>query len=490
MVKLSGEGDFTGVYALCWGLKSSVNMRFGGGLTRGVRAFLLLRMSRWLSIGLGVAASGWGIAADWPRFLGPNGDGTSPETELLDAWPAAGPERIFSVAVGTGYSAPAVLGRRLVLHHRRDDREIVECFELPSARSMWQHSASTSFVDPYGYNNGPRSTPWLTTNRCYTFGAEGLLLCLDLETGREVWSRQTSQDWNVPEAFFGVGSSPVLEGTRLLVMVGGQPDAGMVAFDAETGCPLWESVGRSNWEGQPMRGHPGERPVVWRETDKQASYASPVVATVHGERLAFCLMRQGLVALDPASGKVCFSRWFRARVEESVNAANPVVVGDEVFLSAAYYRVGSVLLRVDRNLRGFTELWQDTVLEAHWSTPIHHEGYLYAFSGRNEPDARFRCVELRSGTLRWERDEGWRRGPRQPAAYGRASAILADGKLVVLGEGGLLGQFAVDPRQPRELARFQVPELSYPCWTGPVLSDRRLFLRSEDRLICFDLGGG
>jgi outer membrane protein assembly factor BamB len=200
-------------------------------------------------------------------------------------------------------------------------------------------------------------------------------------------------------------------------------------------------------------------------------------------------MRQGLVALDPADGRVLFSRWFRARTEESVNAANPVVVGNLVFFSAAYYRVGSVLLRLAPGGSVFDEVWQNTVLEAHWSTPIHHAGFLYAFSGRNEPDARFRCVELESGKLMWERDERWRRTTRQPDAYGRGSAILADDKLIVLGEGGMLGLFAVDPTQARELARFQVPDLAYPCWTGPVLNDGRLYLRSEDRLVCLDLAG-
>jgi len=389
--------------------------------------------------------------------------------------------------VGTGYSAPSILGQRLVLHHRQSDQEIVECFDAASGRSIWRQATPSAFIDPYGYNNGPRATPLLTTNRCFTFGAEGGLRCLDLETGREIWSRDTARDFRVPEAFFGAGSSPLLEGNRLLVIVGGQPNAGVVALDPANGRTLWESVGRSNWEGQPMLGWPGERRVVWRDTDQQASYATPIAATIHGRRIVFCLMRQGLVALDPADGRVLFSRWFRARVEESVNAANPVVVGDLVLFSAAYYRVGSVLLRVGAQAGAFDEIWQSTVLETHWSTPIHHEGYLYALSGRNESDARFRCVELETGTLMWERDERWRRTSRQPDAYGRGAAILADSKLIVLGEGGLLGMFAVDPTQPRELARFQVSELAYPCWTAPVLSSGRLYLRGEDRLICMRL---
>lgn len=427
-------------------------------------------------------------ADDWPRLLGPRGNGTSAETNLLDHFPPDGPQVVWSKSVGTGYSAPSVRGSRLVLHHRQANEEIIECLDPATGASRWRHAYPSQFEDPFGYNNGPRSTPLLTTNRGYTFGAEGRLVCLDLESGRLVWQRDTAKEWTIPEAFFGVGSSPALEANRLLVMVGGQPNAGVVALDPATGASVWENVGEKSWTGQPMYGWPGNRTVTWKPWDKQASYASPVVVPMHGQPTAFCLTRQGLVALDPATGEVLFSRWFRAQVEESVNAANPVVVDDLVLISAAYYRVGSVLLRVRADRRGFAEVWRSTALEAHWSTPILHDGHLYAFSGRNEPDARFRCVELRTGELKWERDESWRpRSTRQPPVFGRGAAILADGKLIALGEGGLLGLFQPDPHGPHELARWQVPMLEYPCWTAPVLADGRLFLRSESRLVCLAL---
>jgi len=202
-------------------------------------------------------------------------------------------------------------------------------------------------------------------------------------------------------------------------------------------------------------------------------------------------MRQGLVSLNPTNGNANLSFWFRSRVEESVNAMSPVVVDDLIFISAAYYRVGSVLLRVQPDHRSFNEVWRSTTLEIHWTTPIYHDGYLYAFSGRNEPDARFRCVELKTGRLQWDRDESWplhsSHETPQPDVYGRGSAILADGKLIVLGEGGLLGLFKVNPQKPQEISRWQVPQLHYACWAAPVLSRKKLYLRSEDELICLNL---
>jgi outer membrane protein assembly factor BamB len=433
----------------------------------------------------------FGADEDWPQFLGPDRNGIARETGLLEHWPTNGVPVLWEKKIGTGYSAPSVRGDRLVFHHRVGDEEIVECCETSSGKPLWRYGYPSGFVDPYGYNNGPRATPLLTADRCFTFGAEGKLLCLDLQTGKPVWQRDTAREWEVPPAFFGVGSSPVLEGDLLLVMVGGQPNAGMVAFDSQTGKKAWESVGDKNWQGATMTGWPGEPTVQWKRWDKQASYSTPVTATVNGRRQVFCLMRQGLVSLDPANGSVLSSFWFRSRVEESVNAMSPVVVGDTVLVSGAYYRIGSVLLRFKPGAQRPEEVWRSTVLELHWNTPIYRDGYLYAFSGRNEPDARFRCVEMKSAELMWDRDESWPlhagHTTPQPNVYGRGSAILADGKLVVLGEGGLLGLFKVNPRKAEEISRWQVPQLHFPCWAGPVLSHKKLYLRSEDRLVCLNL---
>ncbi|HVY69036.1 MAG TPA: PQQ-binding-like beta-propeller repeat protein, partial [Verrucomicrobiae bacterium] len=265
-------------------------------------------------------------AEDWPKFLGPRGDNTSTETGLLEKWGGNGPPVVWSKTIGTGYGAPSVRGGKLVFHHRLGNEEIIECLEAGTGKPVWRHSYASQYQDPYGYNNGPRCTPLLTTDRCYAFGAEGRLVCLNLADGKLVWERDTAKDWEVPQAFFGVGSTPILEGDLLITMIGGQPNSGVVALDAKTGKTVWESVGEKNWTGQPMLGWPGDRLVEWKRWEKQASYSSPVAATVNGQRLVFCLMRQGLVALDPKTGKVNFSRWFRARMDESVNAMNPVVI--------------------------------------------------------------------------------------------------------------------------------------------------------------------
>src|SRR5260221_400738 len=171
-----------------------------------------------------------GARSDWPHFLGPTHNNISAETNLLDRWASNGPPQVWERNVGSGYSAPSVLGGVVVLHHRLGDEEIVEAMDAATGKTKWQHKDASHFRDPFGYNNGPRCTPLLTSNFCFTFGAEGKLLCLD-RSGKLVWQWDTGT-WNVPPAFFGVGSTPVLEGNLLIVMVGGQPNSGMMAFNS------------------------------------------------------------------------------------------------------------------------------------------------------------------------------------------------------------------------------------------------------------------
>jgi outer membrane protein assembly factor BamB len=438
-------------------------------------------------------------AADWPEFMGPTRDQISTETGLLETFPPGGPKLVFEKQVGTGYSAPSVRGGVMVIHHRTGNEEIVEACDAKTGAAIWKHAYPSAYRDPFGYNNGPRCTPLLTADRCYTLGAEGVLLCLDFATGKEIWRRNTGREFEVPEAFFGAGSSPVLEDGTLFVQIGGQPNAGIVAFDAKSGRTLWQNGGERTWTGLPMLGWPGERLVTWSRADpafeRMASYCTPVLATIHGRRHLLTVTRQGIISLDPKTGRHNFSRWFRARQDSSVNAMTPVVAGNDIFISTAYYRGGSVLLRVKPDGKSFDEIWTGTQLEIHWTRPVLAAGHLYAFSGRNEPDARFRCVEFATGAVKWDRDEGWPNGGHgkvevgsEPKVFGRGSAILAEGKLIALGEAGLLGLFKANPEKLEELARWQVPKLAYPCWAAPVLADKRLYLRDENWVVCYDLG--
>lgn len=442
---------------------------------------------------------------DWPIFLGPRGTGVSGETNLLEKWPADGPPVLWERDVGTGYSAPSVRGNRLVLHHRQGREEIVECMTADSCQTNWTYKYPSNFRDPYGYNNGPRCSPLLTEDRCYTYGAEGMLACVDLKTGTKIWQRDTKKDFSVPEHFFGVGCTPILENNLLIVLVGGQPNSGVVAFDAKTGQTVWESVGKDTWDGA-ATDIPNDPTYHWTGEEMVVSYSSPIVATIHGRRHLLCLMRQGLVSLDPASGRVNFRYWFLSRAYESVNAARPVVINDKIFISAAY-RVGSALLEVADDGQSVKEIWRDERnMLNHWSTSIYVDGYIYGFSGRHEQEGELRCLDVKTGRVVWKTTgfEGnlgelaqdpqtgkivnRSTGEAMPFPfYGRGSKIQIGDKFIVLAERGTLALVDVNPQKWVEHTRAAYPQISYPAWTAPVLSRKRLYLRDEDTLLCLDL---
>ncbi|MCA9059965.1 MAG: PQQ-binding-like beta-propeller repeat protein, partial [Planctomycetaceae bacterium] len=369
---------------------------------------------------------------------------------------------------------------------------------------VWKYAYRSTFSDPYGYNNGPRCSPVLTETHCVTLGAEGQLVCLQMKDGSLVWQIDLREKFDLPEWFFGVGCSPILDGDRLIVLVGGQPNSGVVAFNVNDGSVLWQHVGQETWDGADTD-QPGEK-YAWTGREMVVSYSSPIIATIHERRHLLCLVRQGLVSLDPETGNENFHYWFRASVHESVNAARPVVIDNQIFLSAAY-RVGSALLAVDSSGTSYQVRWRNEEnMLAHWSTPIHADGFLYGFSGRHENEGEMRCVRLTDGEVVWKtagfdgdlRDLSRNRttgeiinvktGKAVPYPFlGRGSLIQCGSRFIVLGERGTLCSVNVDATQYSEVGRLSFPEIGYPAWAAPVVSNRQLYLRSENWLLCLDL---
>lgn len=386
-------------------------------------------------------------AADWPQLLGPTRNGISTETGLLQAWPREGPALVWERKVGAGFSGPVVAGERVILFHRIGSEEIVECMDAKDGKSHWKYAYPTGYRDDFGFDDGPRSTPLVANGRVFTLGAEGTLTCLDLENGKKIWARSINTDYGVRKGFFGVGTSPILEGDRLLVNVGGK-GAGIVAFERETGKEIWKA------------------------TDQAASYASPVAATIAGDRHVIFFTREGLVSLDPQTGAVRFDKPWRARINASVNAASPVVAGDRVFASTCY-NVGAMVLQVGKS--NVVELWKnDESLSNHYNTSVHSNGYLYGIDGRQEEGAKLRCVEMKSGKVQWTRE-----------GFGCASMIHADGHLIALDENGVLVLIEATPKEYREKARATV--LSKPCRDEIALANGCLFARDTRKLVCLRL---
>src|SRR5262249_15119874 len=259
-----------------------------------------------------------------------------------------GPSLLWEKQIGAGFSGPVVAGDRLIVFHRQGDEAVVVCLNAQDGAEQWTFKYPTDYRDDFGFDEGPRSTPLIADRRVYTLGAEGKLHCLDLPSGKKVWERSLIPEYQVRKGFFGVATSPLLEGNLLLINVGGK-DAGIVAFEKDSGRE------------------------VWRATNHEASYSSPVSATFDGRRSAIFLTREGIVLLDPQTGRVRESRRWRSRMHASVNAATPVVIEDTIFFSSCY-GVGAVLLRVRPD--HMEELWKnDESMSNHYNTCVHHKGF-------------------------------------------------------------------------------------------------------------------
>ena len=392
-------------------------------------------------------------AHDWPQFLGPQRNGVYAGPPLVTKWPAAGPKKVWQKTIGTGFAGPVVAGDRLILFHRVNDEEVVDAFDAHTGAPRWHYAYRTGYRDDFGFDEGPRAVPVVAQNRVYTFGAEGQLHAIDLASGKALWSVDTMKQFHVRKGFFGAAGSPLVEDGRVLANVGGDATNGIVAFNAETGA------------------------VLWTATNHEASYSSPVSATFGGRKAALFFTRQGLVALDPASGKVRFQKSWRSRSQASVNAAAPLVAADLIFISATY-ETGASLLRVKDD--ALTEVWSsDDVMSNHYATSVLHNGILYGFHGRQEFNPSFRAVDLQTGKVRWSEDR-----------FRAGTVTLAGDTLVILRETGELVLADASPQAFRPIARAQIlpPTLrAYPAIADGFLYVRNSDTNGHDVLACFDL---
>lgn len=403
---------------------------------------------RTLRMILGIALAVLAVAADWPNLLGPTRNGVSAEKLTIEAWTKKGPMVAWQRSIGASYSSPVVAGGTLYFFHRVDDQEVLEALDAKTGKGRWKFAYKSSYSDDYGKGDGPRSTPTVAGGKVFTLGADGVLSCVDVKDGKQVWQKALHSDYEVKKNFFGVGTSPLVEGDRVLVNVGGS-EAGIVCFAADTGKELWKA------------------------TEEGASYSSPTAATIDGVRHVFFLAREGLVSIDPATGKVRFTRKFRARINASVNAATPLVLGEKYLFLSASYQTGAVLLEVKKD--SVAEVWKSNeVLSAHFNTPVPVGAYLYGADGRQEEGARLRCIDWKAGKVKWTEN-----------GFGCGSVIAVGEQLVLMSEDGELILAAANGEKFEEKARAKV--LDKPVRAHLALADGLLYSHDGKKLVCWKM---
>lgn len=410
------------------------------------------------------------LGEDWPSFLGPLRNSKSSE---LGYSPTEEPKVLWRKRFGEGYSIGSVARGRYYQFYRERDAMVLECLKAETGDSLWKYDYPTDYSDRYQYNGGPRTSPAIDTeaDMVFAYGPEGMLVALRASTGEEMWKVNTFEIYGVVQNFFGVGSTPLIDGDKLIVIVGGSPrqdrdnydfmslrsdNSAIVAFDKRTGKELYKSG------------------------SELASYASPIITNVGDERVGLAFVRGGLLGFDPKNGKTRFHFPWRAKILESVNAATPVIDGSKVLISETY-GPGSALLDVASDEPKV--VWQDDprkrdkAMKSHWNTPVLHEGYIYGSSGRHRDDAELRCVEFATGQVQWSVPE-----------LTRSSLLFVDGYFLCQCELGEIIVFKANPKEFEKVCDLRLSEpLREPAWSAPILSHGLAYFRDERWTVCVEL---
>jgi outer membrane protein assembly factor BamB len=388
------------------------------------------------------------LAGEWPQILGPHRSGHAENERLAESWLQGAPAARWDRKVGAGFAGVAVVAEKVILFHRHGDEQIVEAIEAASGKTLWKHTSPTRYVSSISDDNGPRCVPLVTGSRVVVFGAEGDLICLTLDKGAEIWRRDTHADFDVPESYFGAGSTPIAAGENVLVNVGGRKTGGLVAFSLADG------------------------KTVWQATDEQASYSSPILIKLEGKSQAIFVTRLQVVSVDPATGRERFRFLFGKR-GPTVNAATPLVCGDRLFFTASY-GIGAMMVKPAADRAEVA--WQNDAMASQYSTAIYHDGHLYGVDGRADGGTtQLRCLDAKTGKVLWSQPD-----------FGTANLIYADDKLLALKDDGTLVLAKVSKDGYRQLASAKI--LSSTTRALPALASGRLYVRDSDTLKCLDVG--
>lgn len=436
----------------------------------------MTRLCCWCAIV--VLAQSSSRADDWPQWLGPNRESVWHETGILKEFPKSGPAVKWRVAVGLGYSGPAVTGGRVyVTDYIRESgdvsnnpgerrqltgRERVLCFNEADGKPIWEHGDNVTYK--ISYPSGPRATPTISGGKVYTLGAEGRLLCLNADDGKVIWAKELKQDYKTESPIWGFCGAPLVDGQKLICLVGGEGSVA-VAFDKDTGKELWKALSAS-----------------------ESGYCPPSIIEAGGKRQLLIWTADELNGMDPETGKVYWSQPLKPSYGMSI--AIPRKHGDLLFASG----IGGIgaVFKLDRDKPGAEVVWRGTnktaVYAANTTPFIDEDNVVY---GADCMSGQFRAVKLESGERLWDTfapTTNTRRG-----THGTAFIVRNADRYFLLSETGDLIIAKLSAKGYDEISRFHALDPTGECfgrdvvWSHPAFADKCCFARNDKELVCVDL---
>ena len=391
------------------------------------------------------------VAGDWPQFLGPQRNGQSDETGLIDQWPETGLDVVFRVPGGIGMSGISVAGNRVLTLVQDASSQSVICLDANTGKRIWSAPIAPAYKNAMG--NGPRSAPALTSDQCFVFSGEGVLAAINLEAGDKQWERDVPELFGGKPAEYGMASSPLVH-KGLVIVTAGCPHATVVAFDCQTGETRW-SVGQDS-----------------------TGYSSPTLLRVGQETHLVVYSGTALLGIEPTQGELLWR--YAYETDYDCNIATPINVGDDIFISSGENH-GSVLLSVSGRGSEYEvqERWasqgRKSVMRNEWQTSILLDGALYGFDnvGSAGPITHLTCIDAATGERKW-----------QESRFGKGNLIYADGKLLITTMDGEFVMVKASPDGFVELGRQKLVGMTR---QAPTLANGKIYLRDDSEIICLDL---
>jgi outer membrane protein assembly factor BamB len=382
-------------------------------------------------------------AADWPNYRGPNHDGISTETGWSTSWPESGPKILWKASLGTGFASMAVSDGKVYATGNIDDKDILYCLDAATGKEIWKKSYPCPLYKK-DHEGGPCATPTIDGDAVYTFSKDGDAIRFNAATGEIVWHKNLNKELGLKHPTWYFAGSPFIA-------------EDLVIYNAGTyGTALKKADGS----------------LAWQSGKGASGYSTAVPYEIAGQKGVVMAVCEELVGLNPATGKVIWK--FPWKTSYDINAADAIVSGDIVFISSGYNK-GCALLKISGG--NVTKVWQNKNMRNHINCSVLWEGCIYGFDGQVDGGGKLSCIDLATGEKKWSQD-----------GMGTGSLMIADGKLIILGEKGKLVITAASPEGFSQLASAEI--LTGKCWTVPVLANGRIYARNAaGQLVCVDVNG-
>lgn len=390
-------------------------------------------------------------ADDSPQFRGADRTGLSKEVGLLKSWPEGGPKLLWtSRNLGEGHATPSVAKGKIFGMGLREDGEYIWALDEKTGKELWSVKIAEGLtLDGQQGGNGSRATPTIDGQKLYAMGVGGELVCMNVADGKLLWKKSMVKDFGGRVPTWGYSESPLIDGEKVIATPGGR-GAAMVALNKQTGETIWKS----------------EIPEGGR-----VSYSSALKAEIDGTKQYVQFFAEGVAGISAADGKFLWSYASPAN-RNGIACSMPIVKDGHVFAATAY-NTGGGLAKVSGGKA--EEVYFSREMQNHHGGMVLVGDYLYG-TGVNQ----LLCLEFKTGKLMWEN--------RKP---GKGSITYADGMLICRSEGreGDVTLVEANPKEYTEKGTFKQPERSRaPAWPYPVVANKRLYLRDQDNLFCYEVG--